>query len=91
MSDMDDVGKDSNWETTLVSGVQLREVEGEDLPIFYEQQLVPAANHMAAFTRKDPADRQAFDVHWMKILADETIPIKTIVFNGQVAGSVLSY
>jgi RimJ/RimL family protein N-acetyltransferase len=71
--------------------IQLREVEEEDLPIFFEQQLNPEANHMAAFTRKDPSDKEAFETHWMKILADETIPIKTILFDGQVAGSILSY
>ena len=71
--------------------IQLREVEESDLPIFYEQQLDPAANYLAAFTRKDPADRDSFDAHWSKILADGTIPIKTILYNGLVAGSVLSY
>jgi RimJ/RimL family protein N-acetyltransferase len=29
--------------------------------------------------------------HWAKILGDETITIQTILFDGQVAGSVLSY
>ena len=46
---------------------------------------------MAAFTSKDPTDQDAFDAHWEKILADESIPIKTILLDGQVAGSVLSY
>ncbi len=91
VSDMDDGGKDSKRESTLVSAVQLREVEERDLPIFYEQQLDPEANHMAAFTSKDPSDRGAFDAHWERILADEAIPIRTILFDGQVAGSVLSY
>lgn len=31
-------------------GVHLREVKESDLPIFFEQQLDPAANDMAAFT-----------------------------------------
>jgi RimJ/RimL family protein N-acetyltransferase len=62
-----------------------------DLPIFFDQQLDPEANRMAAFTRKDPADRDAFMAHWAKILRDETITIQTILFDGQVAGSVLSY
>jgi len=88
---MDDVGKDSNRETYSVGGVQLQEVIESDLPIFFEQQLDSTANYMAAFTRKDPTDREAFEAHWTKILADETIPIKTILSEGQVAGSVLSY
>ncbi len=41
-------------------GVQLREVEEADLSIFFEQQLDPESNRMAAFTAKDPTDRGAF-------------------------------
>ena len=73
------------------SQIRIREVEKGDLPIFFEQQLDPTANYMAAFTREDPTDRGLFDQHWSKILADESIPIKTILYTGQVAGSVLSY
>jgi RimJ/RimL family protein N-acetyltransferase len=74
-----------------MSQIRLREVEKDDLPIFFEQQLDPTANYMAAFTREDPADRDLFDQHWSRILAEDSIPIRTILYNGQVAGSVLSY
>jgi len=69
----------------------LRDVMRSDLPIFFDQQLDPDANHMAAFTAKDPSDRDAFLAHWSRILGDGTITIQTILFDGQVAGSVLSY
>ncbi len=46
---------------------------------------------MAAFTVKDPADRQAFTAYWNKILGDEGITIKTILFEGGAAGSILSH
>jgi RimJ/RimL family protein N-acetyltransferase len=71
--------------------IVLREVIVSDLPLFFDQQLDPEANWMAAFTRKDPADRDAFMAHWTKILKDETSTIQTILFNGRVAGSVSSY
>ena len=71
--------------------VQLRDVIENDLPIFFEQQLDPEANYMAAFTARDPTDRNAFMAHWVRILGNETITTKTILFNGQVAGSVASY
>ncbi len=71
--------------------VQLRDVVESDLPIFFEQQLDADANHMAAFTPRDPADRDAFMEHWAQILDDVTIIIKTILFNGQVAGNIVSY
>lgn len=71
--------------------VLLRDVTEDDLPVFFEHQLDPAANHMAAFTAKDPADRDAFVAHWTKILADETISIKTILFEGHVVGHVAKF
>jgi len=75
----------------VTSALLLRDVIEDDLPIFFEQQLDPDANHMAAFTAKDPTDRDAFMAHWHRILADETIIIKTIVCGGQVVGNVRSY
>lgn len=69
----------------------LRDVVEEDLPLFFEQQLDPEANYMAAFTAKDPTNREAFIAHWNRIRADVTVIIKTILFEDQVIGSVLSY
>ena len=69
----------------------LRDVVQDDLPVFFEFQLDPDANHMAAFIARDPSDRQAFIAHWNKILADPTTINKTIVCDGQVVGSVSSY
>ncbi|MBV9712121.1 MAG: hypothetical protein JO011_14535, partial [Ktedonobacteraceae bacterium] len=71
--------------------IVLRDVVMSDLPIFFEQQLDPEANHMAAFTTKEPTDRDAFMAHWMRILRDETITTQTILFDGQVVGSISSY
>ena len=36
-------------------------------------------------------DREAFDVHWARILADDTLTKKTIVFEEQVAGNAVSW
>ncbi len=62
-----------------------------DLPIFFEHQSGPAANPMAALTSQDPSDREAFRAHWSRIRTDPTVQVKTILFDGQVAGSVLVY
>jgi RimJ/RimL family protein N-acetyltransferase len=75
----------------LTSSPQLREISKSDLPIFFEQQLDPEANYMAAVTAKDPEDRTAFTKHWAKILADETITIRTILFEDLVAGHIVSH
>lgn len=75
----------------MISEVHLRQVQDSDLPIFFEQQLDPTANHMAAFTARDPTDREAFRVHWTRIRGDASIILRTIVFADQVAGSVVSF
>jgi RimJ/RimL family protein N-acetyltransferase len=75
----------------MADDIVLRDVTDDDLPIFFEQQLDPEANYMAAFTSKDPTDRDAFMAHWVRIRADETIINRTVVYDGQVAGSVASF
>jgi RimJ/RimL family protein N-acetyltransferase len=78
-------------ENFMTSDLSLRNVTEDDLPIFFEQQSDQDANHMAAFTAKDPSNREAFTEHWSRILADPTVVIKTIVVDGHVVGNVLSY
>jgi RimJ/RimL family protein N-acetyltransferase len=69
----------------------LRDVIEDDLPIFFGRQLDPDPNPLAASMVRDPAPRNPFNGHWNRILADATTTIKTIVFDGQVVGSILSY
>ena len=75
----------------MTSDLLLRDVMEDDLPIFFEQQLDSDANHMAAFTAEDPADRDAFTAHWNKILGDDTATNKTIIFAGRVVGHAASF
>ena len=56
-----------------------------------EQQLDTGATYMAPFTRKDPTDREAFTANWNRILADDTVTGRTVLFGGHVAGSVASW
>lgn len=71
--------------------ILLRDVTEDDLGIFFEQQLDEVANRMAAFTAEDPADREAFTTHWSRILGDDTITIKAILFDEQVVGYIVSF
>ena len=75
-------------DTRSPSVVLLRDVAEDDLPIFFEQQLDPAATQMAAFPSRE---RPAFMAHWAKILADTTVSTQTILFDKQVAGSIVSF
>jgi RimJ/RimL family protein N-acetyltransferase len=74
-----------------VENLQLREVIEADLPIFFAHQQDAGALHMAAFTAKDPADWHAFLAHSSRNLAEPTVIMRTILVDGEVAGSVLSY
>lgn len=75
----------------MAGDVVLRDVIEADVLIFFEQQLDPAANQMAAFTAKDPADREAFATRWTRILGNDGIIKKTILCDGQVAGHVVIF
>ncbi len=75
----------------LKNRVFLREVRESDLDTFFEHQLDRDANYMAAFSAKDPTDREAFMAHWVKILADDSIIKMTILFQGDIAGHVASF
>lgn len=66
----------------------LRNVEEKDLPLFFQHQLDPEAAAMAAFPSRD---REAFMAHWKKIMADETNILKTVLYEGQVAGNIVSF
>jgi len=50
--------------------VLLRDVEPDDLPIFFEHQRDPVAVAMVVFGSRDKAE---FDEHWAKILADDAV------------------
>lgn len=68
--------------------IQLRDVVETDLPIFFEQQLDPEATQMAAFPSRN---REGFMAHWTKIMADESVLLKTILFNDEVAGNIVCF
>jgi RimJ/RimL family protein N-acetyltransferase len=69
----------------------LREVRDEDLPLLFEQWADPVAAHMAAFTAADHMDRDAFERRWSRLRADETVIVRAIVVDGEVAGTIGSW
>lgn len=59
-----------------------------DLPIFFEQQLDPEATAMADFPSRG---RDAFLAHWARIMKDDAVILKTILFENQVVGNIVSW
>ena len=79
---------DKSISISLTNSVTLRNVMEADLPIFYEHQLDTDATRMAGFPSRD---RDAFMVHWKKIMSNQSNILKTILFRGQVAGNIVSW
>ncbi|MBC7483750.1 MAG: GNAT family N-acetyltransferase [Rhizobacter sp.] len=71
--------------------VRLRGVTANDLPHFFEHQCDLAACRMAAFTAREPSNRQAFDAHWARIRADPGVVNRTVMVDADVAGHVSSF
>ena len=68
--------------------VELRPVEPSDLPVFFEHQSDLGAAAMVGLPSRD---REAFDAHWARILADPDSLIRTVLEDGAVAGNILSF
>src|SRR3954469_1888624 len=80
------------WSRRELSGAAekrlLRDVREDDLDVFFEQQREPAG--MAGLL--PPArEREAFDAHGRRILANPAALVWTIETDGEVAGNVLSW
>ncbi|TKT00129.1 GNAT family N-acetyltransferase [Streptomyces lasalocidi] len=70
--------------------IALRAVHDSDLPVFFRQMNDPEALRMAAFTPKDPADRDAFEARWVRIRASDAVT-RTVLADGDVVGSAAVY
>jgi RimJ/RimL family protein N-acetyltransferase len=68
--------------------VALRDVTEPDIQVFFENQSDPEGAEMAAVESRD---RDAHAAHWVKILGDDTLVARTILFDGEVAGNVVSW
>jgi [ribosomal protein S5]-alanine N-acetyltransferase len=71
--------------------MKLRKTIEDDLEIFFINQLDDDANFMAAFTPKDPSDREGYLTKWKKLLKDESINMRTILVGNDIAGTVLKF
>lgn len=71
--------------------VTLREVRDGDLPLFFSMMSDPEATRAAAFTSEDPTDRAAFNAHWARIRASDTVLMRTVLADGVVVGNAGVY
>jgi RimJ/RimL family protein N-acetyltransferase len=66
----------------------LRDVCEDDLDVFFEQQRESEAVAMAVFPARE---REAFDAHWRRVLADDGNVVRTIEVDGEVVGNIGSW
>ncbi|MCY1540167.1 Acetyltransferase (GNAT) domain protein [compost metagenome] len=71
--------------------IRLRKTEPNDLLDFFNFQLDEEANYMAAFTAKDPTNKEAYLTKYGKFLYDSTKNTCTILVNGIIAGSISKF
>ncbi|MEV7553843.1 GNAT family N-acetyltransferase [Amycolatopsis sp. NPDC089917] len=71
--------------------VALRLVEDSDLDALFEQMRDPESVRMAAFTARDPDDREAFDAHVAKLRASPDIIVRAVTGDGRFLGTVGSF
>ncbi|GLZ38052.1 GNAT family N-acetyltransferase [Actinokineospora sp. NBRC 105648] len=69
-------------------GVALRLVEDSDLDALFNQMRDPESVWMAAFTARDPDDRQAFDAHMSKLRTSHDITLRAVTRDGHLVGSI---
>lgn len=71
--------------------ITLSETTKEDLNTLFQFQLDEKANYLAAFTSKDPNDKNAYVEKYSKLLTDPTIHMRTIKANDEIAGSIAKF
>lgn len=68
--------------------VTLRKTEVSDLDTFFTFQSDEEAGYMAAFVNENWQDKEVYLAKWRKLLADETIKIRTILLDSKIVGNV---
>ena len=71
--------------------VALRLIEDCDLDVLFEQMRDPESVQMAAFTAKDPNDRDAFDAHMAKVRTSPDVITRAVTRDGHLVGSIASF
>jgi RimJ/RimL family protein N-acetyltransferase len=76
---------------TPVAEVALRPIADSDLDALFDHMRDPESVRMAAFTARDPNDREAFDSYMSKVRASPDGISRAVTRGGQLVGSIGSY
>jgi RimJ/RimL family protein N-acetyltransferase len=71
--------------------IALRALTDADLDELFSWESDPAAAELAAFTRPDPSDRDAFDAHYLRVRANPDVMNRAILRDGVFVGSIATF
>ena len=71
--------------------IQLQPTVVADLERFFIFQLDKEAIHLAAFTPKDPTDKEAYLTKYTKLLSEPTVHMRTILVDNSIVGSISKF
>lgn len=74
-----------------MADVALRPIDDSDLDALFDQMRDPESVQMAAFTAKDPNDRDAFDTHMSKVRTSPDGTLRAVTRGGRLVGSIASF
>jgi RimJ/RimL family protein N-acetyltransferase len=74
-----------------MADVALRPIDDSDLDALFDQMRDPESVQMAAFTAKDPNDREAFDAHMSKVRASPDGTTRAVIRDGRLVGSIAAF
>lgn len=83
--------KNQDSDSKMRLKIELRDTEKSDLEVLFRFQTDAEANFLAAFTSEEPSDKIAYIEKWTTLLADESLNNKTILFDGEIAGSISKF
>lgn len=75
----------------MATDVALRPVEDSDLDALFDQMRDPESVQMAAFTARDPNDREAFDTHMSRVRTSPDTTLRAVTRDGHLVGSIGSF
>ncbi|QJB36280.1 GNAT family N-acetyltransferase [Chitinophaga oryzae] len=75
----------------ITPNITLRKTVVADLEVFFLFQLDEEANHLAAFTSKDPTDKAAYLEKYTRHAQDPTINMCTIMVDDVIVGSIARF
>ncbi len=74
-----------------MTDVALRPLDDADLDPLFDQMRDPQSVQMAAFTGRDPDDREAFDAHMARIRARPDVTLRAVTRDGHFVGVISSF